>query len=213
MVVMCSRRLTNLFDVITTDLTDPWVKGVASLFTEEFFELAKRRLRPGGIVTQFVQLYQSSPEAVRSEIATFVKVFPNAAIWGNPQGGEGYDLVLVGQADPIRINTDALQQRLDQPSYRAVRESLQTVGIGSAIDLLARYVASGADLSHWLRGASINRDRDLRLQYLAGLGLDLDENRGIYIDLVRHGTFPSGTFTGSPERLQQLRNAFENNRR
>ena len=110
---------TNMFDVITTDLTDPWVKGVASLFTEEFFELAKRRLRPGGIVTQFVQLYQSSPAAVKSEIATFVKVFPNAAIWGNPQGGEGYDLVLVGQADPIRIDIDALQYRLDQPSYRA----------------------------------------------------------------------------------------------
>jgi spermidine synthase len=204
---------TKMFDVITTDLTDPWVKGVATLFTEDFFELAKRRLRPGGIVTQFVQLYQSSPEAVKSEIATFVKVFPNAAIWGNPQGGEGYDLVLVGQADPIRIDVDALQRRLDQPSYLGVRESLQTVGIGSAIDLLARYVASGADLSPWLRGASINRDRDLRLQYLAGLGLDLDENRGIYIDLARHGTFPSGTFTGSPERLQQLRNAFEVGRR
>jgi spermidine synthase len=194
-------------------LTDPCVKGVATLFTEDFFELAKRRLRPGGIVTQFVQLYQSSPEAVMSEIATFVKVFPNAAIWGNPQGGEGYDLVLVGQVDPIRIDIDALQRRLDQPSYRGVRESLQTVGIGSAVDLLARYVASGADLSAWLRGASINRDRDLRLQYLAGLGLDLDENRGIYIDLVRHGTFPSATFTGSPERLQQLRNAFESGRR
>jgi spermidine synthase len=204
---------TKMFDVITTDLTDPWVKGVAALFTEEFFELAKRRLRPGGIVTQFVQLYQSSPEAVKSEIATFFKVFPNAVVWGNPQEGEGYDLVLVGQADPIRIDIDALQRRLDQPSYRGVRESLQTVGIGSTIDLLSRYVASGADLSTWLRDASINRDRDLRLQYLAGVGLDLDENRGIYDDLVRHGTFPSGTFTGSPERLQQLRSAFESNRR
>ena len=188
------------------------MKGVAALFTEEFFQLAKRRLRPGGVVTQFVQLYQSNAEAVKTEIATFVKVFPNSVIWGNPQQGEGYDLVLLGQVNPIRIDVDALQQRLTEPAYRPVLDSLRTVGIDSAVDLLATYTASGADLSAWLSHAMINRDRDLRLQYLAGLGLNLDENRAIYLEMLRSRTWPSAIFTGSSSALKQLEGAIERTR-
>ncbi len=64
------------FDAITSDPLDPWVKGAAMLYTREFFELAKSRLNPGGIVTLFVQLYESNTEAVKSEIATFFEAFP-----------------------------------------------------------------------------------------------------------------------------------------
>jgi spermidine synthase len=195
------------YDVITTDLIDPWVKGVAALFTREFFELAKRRLRPGGVVTQFVQLYQSSPDAVKTEIATFLDVFPHAVVWGNPHDGQGYDLVLLGQVDPVRIDVDALEARLGQDDYARVRASLHTIGIAGAVDLLATYAGSGAQLAPWLRGAAINRDRDLRLQYLAGLGLNLDENAAIYREMIAHARFPDEMFTGSPETLARLRAA------
>ena len=200
------------FDVITTDLIDPWVKGVATLFTREFFELAKRRLRPGGVVTQFVQLYQSSPEAVKSEIATFVEVFPNAVIWGNPHEGQGYDLVLLGQVDPVQIDVDELQARLSSPPYAGVLESLRTTGIGSAVELLATYAGSGADLKPWLRDAVINSDRNLRLQYLAGLGFNADENGPIYREMLRHARFPTDIFTGSPATLEALRVAIQRRR-
>ncbi len=197
------------YDVITTDLIDPWVKGVAALFTREFFELAKRRLRPGGVVTQFVQLYQSSPEAVQSEIATFIDVFPNTVIWGNPHAGQGYDLVLLGQVDPLRIDVDRLQARLDSPAYARVTESLRTIGIRSAVNLLSTYAGNGTDLKPWLAGAAINRDRDLRLQYLAGLGLNLDENGPIYLDMLRYARYPASLFTGSAESVQALKTAIE----
>src|SRR5207253_2297976 len=71
------------FDAITSDPLDPWVKGAATLYTREFFELAKQHLNPGGAVTLFVQLYESSPAAVKSEIGTFFQAFPNGIIWGN----------------------------------------------------------------------------------------------------------------------------------
>ena len=203
--VLATTRET--FDVITTDLIDPWVKGVAALFTREFFALAKQRLRPGGVVTQFVQLYQSSPDAVKSEIATFLEVFPNAIVWGNPHEGQGYDLVLLGQVDPIRIDVDALQTRLESPVYARVRESLGTIGVQSAVDLLATFAGSGSDLGPWLRDAAINRDRNLRLQYLAGLGLNLDENANIYREMLQHARFPDDIFSGSPATIAALRAA------
>ena len=104
------------FDAITSDPLDPWVKGAAMLYTREFFELAKRHLNPGGVVTLFVQLYESNTEAVKSEIATFMEAFPNGVVWGNTQEGRGYDLVLLGQLDP---ETD--QRRRDRAAAAASR--------------------------------------------------------------------------------------------
>jgi spermidine synthase len=195
------------FDVITTDMIDPWVRGIATLFTTEFFQAAKAHLRPGGIVTQFVQLYQSSPETVKSEIATFAEVFPDAIIWGNPTRGQGYDLVLMGQADPSPIDVDELDGRLKSPSHARVAESLRSIGIESSIDLLSTYAGNAADLGPWLHDAAINRDRNLRLEYLAGLSVDRDDSALIYRDMLRYARFPAGRFVGSAGSMDRLRQA------
>jgi spermidine synthase len=197
------------FDAITSDPLDPWVKGAATLYTSEFFELVKSRLNPGGVVTLFVQLYESNEEAVKSEIGTFMRAFPNSVVWGNAYNGIGYDLVLMGQHDdePIRIDVDALQAKLDDPRYAAVAQSLREIGIYSAIDLLSNYAGTPTDLAPWLADAMINRDRNLRLQYLAGLGLNLYQSGPIYSNMLRHARYPEGMFTGSPETLHTLREA------
>src|SRR5258706_595857 len=82
------------FDIITSDPINPWVKGAATLYTQDYFELCKRRLNPGGLVTQWVPLYESTSDAVRSEVATFFRAFPASSSWGTDWNGEGYDPVL-----------------------------------------------------------------------------------------------------------------------
>ena len=157
----------------------------------------------------FVQLYESSPAAVKSEIATFFDAFPNGVIWGNTNNGRGYDLVLFGQVEPIRFDLDAWQERLIRPEYAPVAQSLRQVGINSAVDLFATYAGQGSDLKKWLADAEINRDRNLRLQYLAGLGLNFYQNGPIYADMLSHTTFPENLFTGSEPMMQALREAIE----
>ncbi|MGC4084671.1 MAG: fused MFS/spermidine synthase [Vicinamibacterales bacterium] len=110
------------FDAITSDPLDPWVKGAAMLYTREFFELAKSRLNPGGIVTLFVQLYESNTDAVKSEIATFFEAFPKGMIFANTYNGAGDDLVLLGQVDGTRIDLDEMEARLNRPEVRADQE-------------------------------------------------------------------------------------------
>src|SRR6202008_3908733 len=121
------------FDAITSDPLDPWVKGAAMLYTREFFELVKQRLNPGGVVTLFVQLYESNTEAVKSEIATFFEAFPNGMIFANTWNGQGYDLVLLGQVDGTRINLDEMEERLRRPEYAPVMKSLGEIGMHSAV--------------------------------------------------------------------------------
>jgi spermidine synthase len=193
------------FDAITSDPLDPWVKGAAMLYTREFFEIVKSHLNPGGVVTLFVQLYESNTAAVKSEIATFMEAFPNGVVWGNTQDGRGYDLVLMGTVEPLQINVDEIQAKLNRPEYAPVAKSLSEVGLYSAIDLFSTYAGRGSELGGWTRDAIINRDRNLKLQYLAGLGLNLYQSDRIYSDMLVHARYPEGLFTGSDATLQALR--------
>ena len=193
------------FDAITSDPLDPWVKGAAMLYTREFFEMAKAHLNPGGAVTLFVQLYESNTQAVKSEIATFLEVFPNGIVWGNTNEGKGYDLVLLGQVGPTRIDVDAIQAKLQRPEYTPMVQSLREIGMNSAVDLFSTYAGRKPDLLGWLKDAQINRDSNLRLQYLAGLGLNLYQADVIYADMLRYvSAMPDDLFIASDATRQQL---------
>jgi spermidine synthase len=192
------------FDIITSDPIHPWVKGAATLYSKEYFEECKRHLKPGGVITQWVPLYESDPDTVKSEIATFFDVFPNGTIWANDNNGQGYDVVLLGQVEPTKIDVDALQARLDRPDYAKVRESLRMVGFPNALSLLETYLGRASDLRMWLAGARINRDMELRLQYLAGMGVNNFTAGAIATEIARVRQFPQDLFSGSPEKLGEL---------
>ena len=199
--------LTNKekFDAITSDPFDPWVKGAAGLYTTEFFQLIKDRLNDGGVVTVFVQLYESNTEAVKSEVATFLDAFPEGLVFGNTHNDAGYDVVLVGQKTPGTIDVDAIQARLQSVEYQPLARSLSQIGINSAVDLVSTFAARAEQMRPWLADAQINRDKNLRLQYLAGFGLNLYEQASIYAQMIRSRTYPEGLFVGSPETIGEIR--------
>jgi spermidine synthase len=196
---------SETFDAITSDPLDPWVKGAATLYTREFFQVVKSHLNPGGVVTLFVQLYESNDAAVKSEVATFLEAFPNGAVFANTVNGQGYDLVLFGQAEAAKIDVDAVQARLTDPANEQMAQSLREIGIYSAIDLFGTYAGRSNDMQGWLKDAAINTDRNLRLQYLAGLGLNLYQSDAIYKGMIRESHYPEDLFEGSPETLQALK--------
>jgi spermidine synthase len=195
---------TEKFDIIASDPLDVFVKGTAALYTKEYFETVKQHLNPGGMFTLYVPLYESDVRTVKSELATFFEAFPYGTIWANTRYGFGYDMVFMGQAEPLKINLDELQQRLARPDYGAVTKSLREIGIGSAIDLLLTFTAQKADLESWIRGAEINRDRDLRLQYLAGWGINSNLADNIYRQILSYRRTPANLFLGSPQQLAAL---------
>ena len=195
------------FDIITSDPIHPWVKGAASLYTREYFELVKRHLKPGGMVTQWVPLYESTIDVVKSEMATFFSVFPQGLVWINDRE-DGADVVLLSQLDPAPIDVDAIAERFN--ANGAAAASLRNVGFDSAIDLISGYAGRGANLANWLKGAAVNTDRDLRLQYLAGLGLNVKDQYRIHSELTAARRLPDGLFVGSEANLAELRSAIEN---
>ena len=93
--------------------------------------------------------------------------------------------------------------------YFPVRESLGQVGFYSAAQLMATFAAKKPEIDPWIADAQLNRDRNLRLQYLAGLGMNLYQADMIYRDMERYRTYPTGLFTGSPERMAQLQASWQ----
>jgi predicted membrane-bound spermidine synthase len=198
------------FDVITSDPIHPWVKGSATLYTQEYFELVKSHLNPGGVVAQWVPLYESDAAVVKSEIATFFQVFPGGTIWSNDVDGEGYDLVLLGQAGETEIDLDAIQQRLEQPDHAGAARSLGEVYFQSALGLFVTYAGQASDLAPWLQDAEINRDRNLRLQYLAGFRSTSRQSGAIFKKIVAFRKFHDTLFKGSAAKILQLKIESEN---
>jgi spermidine synthase len=197
------------FDAITADPFDTWVKGAATLNTAEFYAEMKKHLNPGAVVTAWLPFYETTSPAIKSEIATFMAAFPHVMIFGNTSGGKGYDGVLMGSMEPFDIDVGELDARLHSPEYADVLESLRDVGYGSVESLLGTFAATGEQLKEWLAGADINRDRNLRLQYLAGWGVNNYEQSGIYADILRHGSFPTDIFHGDPALLGRLNSAVQ----
>jgi spermidine synthase len=193
------------FDVITSDPIHPWVRGSAALYTKEYFEMERAHLNPGGIAAQWVPLYETDANAVKSEIATFFSAFPNGTIWANEKEGDGYDVMLLGQNDPMHFDIDKLQDRLDRHEYAGVTQSLREVGLGSAMEILRTYAGQASDLRPWLAGAAINRDGNMRLQYLAGMAVDKSQAAAIYQELLQYRHFPAGLITGSDQELHAVR--------
>ena len=193
------------FDVVTSDPIHPWVKGAASLYTKEYFELVKAHLNPGGVVTQWVPLYQSTDAVVKSELATFFDVFPSGTVWSNQYAtGGGYDVVLLARPDPLRIDPEALQARLDRPDHERIAAALKQVELGGVAGLMSTYAGRADDLRPWLADAEINRDRNLRLQFLAGMANNVYD-AGIYEGMRGYWRFPEEMFTGVPESTEALR--------
>jgi spermidine synthase len=192
------------FDIITSDPIHPWVKGAGNLYTREYFDLVKKRLNPGGVVTQWIPLYESTRATTKSEFATFFKVFPGGVVWANDRRGTTYDLVISGHRDPTQIDLDEVIERLGRPEYASVRASLRDVDFSSVIDLFGTYLAQHSDVIPWLADAQINTDKNLRLQYLAGFEYNFNRYVPLSEEIRRFQWLRPTLFTGSDENLGAL---------
>jgi spermidine synthase len=140
-------------------------------------------------------------------------------LFSNDRHFEGYDAVLLGQNQPSAMNMDSLRDMLSSSEYMAVRESLAEVGFGSGVyypedpglgvvvDLLATFAVQGKDLQPWMRNAQLNRDRNLRLQYLAGMWFNSYLSTTIFQNIISYYRFPGDIFTGSGESIARLQQA------
>jgi spermidine synthase len=195
------------FDIITSDPIHPWVRGAATLYSLEYLTLSKEHLTPDGVATQWIPMYETDERSVKSEIATFASVFPDTTLWNPDLLEEGYDLVALGRAEESPIVEGDIQQRIDAAPQ--VKDSLAAVNLRSAGDILSTYAGRGKDLAPWLADAEINREKNLRLQYLAGLAANSDNRYGIFQAILNYRRYPADLFVASADIEARLRSWYD----
>jgi spermidine synthase len=191
------------FDVITSDPIHPWVRGNSVLFSREYYAIVKAKLKPHGIATQWVPLYETSEAAIQIQLRTFTDAFPRGTVWNSEIGGRGYDVVLLGSDAPLVLSLPALQQRLERSPR--IAESLREVKIDSLTDLLATYGAGAGDMQGWLAGVPVNRDFSLKLEYISGLALNERRADPIYEHMTARRAYPETLFDGPQALRVELR--------
>ncbi len=148
------KAVRRQYDVISADPIHPFVSGAGTLYSREHWERSKERLREGGILAQWLPLYQLSPRDFATILRTFLEVFPNATMWYS-----GIDTVIVGSKGPFAINADQLAEHMSAPE---VLRDLLSMGVHEPADVLSWYVAGPDEIAQMAQGAPLNTvDRPL----------------------------------------------------
>ena len=153
------------YDLIASQPSNPWVPGVAGLYTREFFRLVHRRLEPSGVFGQWVQAYSMTVHDFRSILRTFAAVFPHCSLYEESVAGGDY--FLVGSPEPLERDAAALLGRLTP----AVRADLERVGVSRPSQLLARRVLNAGGVAAFAEPGEILTDDRLRLAFTTPLSL------------------------------------------
>ncbi len=126
---------SETYDVIISEPSNPWMAGVAGVFSREHFAHCKSRLKPGAVMAQWVHMYDMSDDALRTILATFFSVFQTGSIWQTAPG----DLLLIGSEAALPVNFENMAAKLEHP---AVKRDLARIDIFRLPVLLSLQVVS-----------------------------------------------------------------------
>lgn len=197
------------YDMITADPIHPKISRVGYLYTREYYQSIRDHLNPGGVVCQWMPIYQISPARLRSAVATFLDVFPEATLWYV----ENHAL-LVAKKDAHQIDYDLLERRFASPN---VREDLASIDIASPVELLSHLLMGPDELRAYVESGDhgeipLNTDDFPYLEYFVPRDLffrPIDNTR----DFVPHLADPGSHVIGMPRRLEDELAALAKERR
>ncbi len=152
------------YDVVISEPSNPWMAGVAALFTQEFFQTVRGRLAPGGIFCQWAHTYDVTDTDLRSIVATFRAAFPDGTMW---LAGDG-DLLLVGSTAPLESRLESISTAWQRPG---VAEDLRSVGMQEPFALLSLFVGGPRENSKYSAGAGIQTDDRTALEFSGPLAV------------------------------------------
>jgi spermidine synthase/tetratricopeptide (TPR) repeat protein len=185
------------YDIIVSEPSNPWLAGIATLYTPEFYRIARSRLADDGVFSQWIQLYQLPLPVVAGIVKNLHAVFPHVQVWF----GGSSDLVVLAAPQPIAFDGAWLEALL-APGTRVGQQARDWLGVREPGDLLGHYVLGPAGLPRLLEHANLtHRDDHPQLEYVAARRF-LDFPGGAILDsLIELGRAGAAEEGRTPELL------------
>lgn len=197
------RAPPGTYDLVISEPSNPYLSGVANLFTKEFWEMGQSRLVPGGVWAQWVQMYGMGPDELRGLLRTFAEVYPHVAVYDVLAGA---DLVLVGSDRPLEPTPARAAAFL---ADEAVAGELAKVGVRFPLDLVALHAMDRDQTLAFAGRAPLVTDDDMRVEYAAPLWLHTDVAIRNWEDLLAAAHVPWGVLSSEPLDWLDLAEAYE----
>ena len=151
----------QLYDLIVSEPSNPWIAGIASLFTQDFYAVAKQKLKPGGIFAQWIHVYSMSPDDFRMVLRTFAEAFPHLSVWAMQES----DFLLIGSSTPLEFDYPGARKIF--AANPIIRADFQSLGFTDPYVLRGFYRMSKKEISAFAEGADLNTDDNVRLEFSA----------------------------------------------
>lgn len=175
------------YDLIISEPSNPWIAGIATLFTAEFYSAVRDRLAAGGMFVQWVQSYSLAPADLRMIVASLAPHFAEVTLWR----AEGPDLLLLGRTETCRFQFNRLRELWQE---EGVRSDFEAMDVHQPEGLVASYLLDDEAVRKLAAGRTLNTDDRTLLEYHAPqtlLASGLSEANEEQIAQLRTGPLPT----------------------
>ena len=176
--------------MITAEPPPPMNAGSVNLYTKEYYELTKRALKPGGIVSQWIPLHSQTETNVYQSFRTFYESFPYVMAWYPVRS----HLILIGSNQPININFQNVAERLQNP---VINKIMRDIEFGTPYSFLGSIWFLKNELKRLSSGESIISDNNPSLEFF------LEDPRAMSEDGVNRIIESRSSFEDAYEKITQ----------
>jgi predicted membrane-bound spermidine synthase/cytochrome c-type biogenesis protein CcmH/NrfG len=149
------------YDVITAEPSNPWIAGIANLYTREFYQVIRSKIKDDGIFAQWFHNYSMSPDDFRMVFRTFSEAFPHVSLWVMKES----DFLLVGSKQPQVFDYAAVKAIYERNPM--LRSDLEYLGLSDVYAVQGFYRMGHKELLEFSEGARINTDDGAELEFSA----------------------------------------------
>ena len=151
----------KFYDVITAEPSNPWIAGIANLYTREFYQVIKSKIKDDGIFAQWFHNYSMSPDDFRMVFRTFAEAFPHVSLWSMKES----DFLLIGSKQEQTFDYPAVKAIYD--SNEMLRSDLEYLGLSDVYAVQGFYRMGQEGFLAFSKGAEINTDDGAELEFSA----------------------------------------------
>jgi spermidine synthase/Flp pilus assembly protein TadD len=149
------------YDVITAEPSNPWIAGIANLYTREFYQVIKSKIKDDGIFAQWFHNYSMSPDDFRMVFRTFAEAFPHVSLWSMKES----DFLLIGSKTEQVFDYAAVKRIYDD--NKTLQSDLEYLGLSDVYAVQGFYRMNRDGFLAFSKGAAINTDDGAELEFSA----------------------------------------------